>query len=169
MCFTIYFLKMGIWRKSTHSNEILQAHNVSGLCRRSGVFVCLEDRLRAPQTTELPGKDRRLWHWKHCGVRGFVVCGVVALAKICSPTDIQGERKRKRQIMKGRRQLSQTKCSFKTACMWTDDQRGTTGGGQIVNPYWKSYENVWAQNKDFINNISHWWGTWLLLEGATGN
>lgn len=66
------------------------------VCRRSGVFVCLEDTLKAPQTTELPGKDRRIWHGTHCGVRGFVVCGVAARAKICSLTDIQGERKRKR-------------------------------------------------------------------------
>lgn len=44
--------------------------------------------------------------------------------------------------MKGRRQLSQTKCSFKTAYMWTDDQRGAVGVGQMMEPYWKSYENV---------------------------
>lgn len=36
--------------------------------------------------------------------------------------------------MKGRRQLSQTKCSFKTAYMWTDDQSGAMGGGEDDQP-----------------------------------
>lgn len=78
------------------------------------MLVCLEARLIAPQTIELPGKDRKdlavttLWSQP-----GFVVCGMVAQAKLCTLTVFQREKKRKKQIMNRRSQLPQTKCSFK--------------------------------------------------------